>query len=111
MSDIDLDAIEARANAATPGPWLVLRGMDCTHVRAQDGHFETGCINWDGRDASDADFIAAARTDIPALIARVREQEQEIAKLREVVAFFACTIRSGEPWSEACQQALDECQP
>ncbi|MFJ2780244.1 hypothetical protein [Kitasatospora sp. NPDC087315] len=45
---IDLPAIQARTDAATPGPW------------------------W-------AAFVAAARTDVPALLARVRELEAERA--------------------------------
>lgn len=83
---IDLDAIEARANAATPGPWFFDDGL------AQTGEFEYDRTRppviggsepvWeaDVRDFSDLNsiFIAAARTDIPALVAEVRRLQREL---------------------------------
>lgn len=77
---LDLDAIEARANAATPGPWGV--------EKDQEGFFEVVGLNNDltpgasfGATYSgitnyptpeDAAFVAAARTDVPDLVATVR---------------------------------------
>jgi hypothetical protein len=67
MTEDDLQAIEARANAATPGPWQLTGGRD-----------EVYDIIGDGRDvvqqvlSPDAEFIASARTDVPALVAEVR---------------------------------------
>jgi len=80
---IDLDEIEARANAATHGPWgaLIMHGVASVHAPScyvytndplEDTHPDT-IARW-GRDAI---FIASARTDVPALIARVRELEAE----------------------------------
>ena len=46
--------------------------------------------------------------DVPALVAAVRERDAEIARLKRIVAFFACTIKSGESWSEQCEAALGE---
>lgn len=82
---INLDEIEARANAATPGPWEPLTVRNVAGVRAPnlscyvylnegrgDTHPDT-VKRWH----SDTAFIAAARTDVPALIARVRELEAE----------------------------------
>ena len=68
---LDIDLIEARANAATPGPWS----------EAWEGeiHAHPG-LGWemvlrvpeaDDRPA-DCAFVAHAREDIPALIAEVR---------------------------------------
>ena len=55
----NIKTIEDRANAATPGPWFKAPGPD--------GY------SWfdDLEDISNGDFIAHARTDIPALIAEV----------------------------------------
>jgi hypothetical protein len=66
---IDLDAIEARANAATPGPWKY-----CADSDAIKG---TNALIVRGARSNSGPFIAHARTDVPALIARVRELEAE----------------------------------
>jgi hypothetical protein len=69
---LDLDAIEARAEAATPGPWRQTtskrgyRDVLQTPDSYGDRMIAKGCPN------ADADFIAAARTDIPALVAELR---------------------------------------
>ena len=78
---INLDEIEARANAATPGPWRD-RHQVCSEVWGQAPDSQT-CSMQIARighaqfDALNAAFIAHARTDVPALIARVRELETE----------------------------------
>jgi hypothetical protein len=106
MTRPDLDAIEARANAATPGPWM------CANRGDESGSVHPGTDdNWDiyttiiedfGSKTvymrgevllEDGVFAAHARTDVPALVAYVRELEAqlkadaEIARLaREYVA-------------------------
>jgi hypothetical protein len=77
----ELDAIERRSSAATPGPWrAMVEGRD--HMSG-DSFIMTGGTGARGEDiyvsagsapAQDADleFIAAARHDIPRLIAEVR---------------------------------------
>lgn len=104
---LDLDAIEARANAATPGPWLVVGPCgDCGRFHAAEARFERevgefgayyaswhpaidGCTPDGGRE-HDADFIAAARTDIPALVAEVR-------RLREALNEVLFYVTAGGP--------------
>lgn len=91
-----LDEIEQRANRATPGPWYSQNPDDSHYMSAfcvrsipdepndiEDGN-EPGMIavtllqmpGTVGRGGDkweeDADFIAAARTDIPALVALAR---------------------------------------
>jgi len=78
MSELDLAAIRARADAATPGPWK-LWGMSVLADPVGDSNLDTAILvaNTAFRDANgrlrtnDADFIAAARTDVPALLAEV----------------------------------------
>jgi hypothetical protein len=83
---IDLDEIERRANAATPGPWRDKHQV-CSEVWGQAPDSQT-CSMQIARighaqfDALNAAFIAAARTDVPALIARVRELEAECERTR-----------------------------
>ena len=82
MTTNPLDAIQARADAATEGPWearttgraggdhwyICDDGEAIAHISAQDG------INEDQREP-DAEFIAAARTDVPRLVAALRAVE------------------------------------
>ncbi len=63
--------IEARANAATPGPWVA--GAASYQVIHKDGRLvcEMTTPTSHERD-NDAAFIAAARTDVPRLVAALR---------------------------------------
>ena len=64
---LDLDAIEARADAATEGPWFNNRNgvvIVESHPLAPTVSENSSCV--------DAEFIAAARADIPALVAELR---------------------------------------
>lgn len=36
------------------------------------------------------------------------EQRQQIADLKRCLGFFASVIKSGEPWTETCQQEYDK---
>ena len=77
---LDLSAIEARASKATKEPWVT--GSIPWKVWAHGGH-ATVCdvralggvkaeiCEWEA--ASNRDFIAAARTDVPALVNAVRD--------------------------------------
>lgn len=77
---IDIDAIEARANAATPGPW---------HCDSDGNITQTAHVTRDvwfiPMNVEDSQFAAAARTDVPALIARVRELEAENSLLQHAL--------------------------
>lgn len=71
---LDLDAIEARANAATPGPWHWEAEDDCrTLVAADLPNVEPLLFFDDGwAQPCDREFVAHAREDVPALVAEVR---------------------------------------
>ncbi len=76
---MNLDEIERRANAATPGPWTAPTarelGPGCDDRSCVVDH--EGCAVWPWHRREDMEFAYAARTDVPALIARVRELEAE----------------------------------
>lgn len=93
---IDVDAIKARCETATVGPWVVSKGLGPGKVPHHDGVQSVvlrptgtrGYLPWcpvlligDGAyiSSTDAEFIAHARTDIPALLA-------ELARLQGVIA-------------------------
>jgi hypothetical protein len=96
MTQLDLDAIEARANAATPGPW---DGDTCDGISQHwtrekpwlDVLVMEGSDSWAGCNhrisvsEGDAEFIAHAREDVPALVQRVRELEADNQQLRQTV--------------------------
>lgn len=73
---LDLDAIEARANAATPGPWQTMSNRSTlVHVETQPGFAHAAGIpvcSIPKKRAADAAFIADARADVVALVAEVR---------------------------------------
>lgn len=71
---MDLDAIEQRTRAATEGPWEY-------DGRTLWGRDDIGRIKADTPE--DRAFTTAARTDVPALVARVRELEAENTRLRK----------------------------
>ena len=93
-AELDLDAIRARADAATPGPWWAwdrgtFVGFEiAVGAPAKDGRpvdrlpdamrTDIGC-------REDAEFIAAARTDVPALL-------DEIEALRSVAEAAAAIV-------------------
>lgn len=76
-----LDEIEARANAATTGPWShcldELRNRTAVHRIGSSEVNADVAFTYRDRDGrgpgmQDAEFIAHARTDVPALVAALR---------------------------------------
>lgn len=74
---LDIDLIEARASAATPGPWVTFEdGPYCdgaVYTAAEEEYWGQVCVDPEADDRpTDRQFIAHARDDIPDLIAEVR---------------------------------------
>jgi len=91
LTPVDLAAIRERAEKATPGPLSVKVWYyhAPTYGSITDAAGDGIALVWHGdRAAADAAFLAAARTDIPALLAhidaitaRVAELEAEVERL------------------------------
>ena len=82
MTDEQLTAIEQRANAATPGPWVGYPSM----VYLAPSHALSVFMREGANPMQvehDTAFIAAARSDVPALIAEVRRLRAEIDKRKQ----------------------------
>lgn len=77
---LDVDAIEARAAEASPGPWWKSSGI--TYVHGADGDVVASIAAH-----RDWDFVAHSRADVPALIAEVRAlREARALPDRETIA-------------------------
>jgi hypothetical protein len=76
-SELELQEMEARAAAAQPGPWKSwVEGRDfqsgSNFIQTGQGADQGEDIEMTGATVEDQDFMAAARQDIPRLIAEVR---------------------------------------
>ena len=86
---LDLDAIEARCAAVTEGRWILKPTYDPRFVLVEAVVIEGNPLhnlNLVGLGGvfrrGDGEFFFAARSDIPALVARVRELEAELARTK-----------------------------
>lgn len=122
----DIDEIEARTEKATEGPWVrwstegqSKSGRYLTSVCYHEGDYMSAkheCVaetmhKTEEGSEQDAQFIAHARTDIPALCAYVRELEEIVrdqifARLRKYYT-YADTYR----WLEAGHPQLNGERP
>lgn len=90
MSRPDTMVIKARAEAATPGPWLRFMdrvpgrrsSVDVAILKAGRPGEVCGFDQWKAPSEADAAFMVCARTDVPALCDRVDALE---AALRDVL--------------------------
>lgn len=103
---LDLDAIERRAEAATPGKWHTVQKpwlLDGEPTSVIAGSFDphigkpicepTGLDDYDNTEDQDVelvtqsdidmDFIAHARTDIPALVRELRAAREALEYIRD----------------------------
>lgn len=88
MNTEELKAIEARANAATPGPCIpmyVPTAMPVTSVKYGAVSSVNGCETARCWTIEDAQFVAHAYADIPALLTHIREVEAREGRLREAL--------------------------
>lgn len=99
MSALDLDAIRGRLDGLTGGPWRAVF----------PDHFENGVVIADDGDmavaevhgySADAEFIAHAREDIPALVTAVVERDEQIAALQAQLDWHAEQARSASEWAD-----------
>lgn len=77
LSETDLAAIEARVTASSPGPWVsYVEGRDhwsgSSFIMTGSAEHRGEDIELIGATIADQDFIAAARQDIPRLLAEIR---------------------------------------
>ena len=86
---MNLDEIKARANAATEGPWDYYRahyasGYHTIYQKHEMGDFDVATE----ASKSDAEFIAHAREDIPALVAEVERLRRKVLSLESEIQYL-----------------------
>ena len=96
MTRPDLDAIRARCDAATPGPWTYDETGYVDIGLPRSRSIAIGIEN-DATAKSDGDFIAHARTDIPALLAYVADLEE---RCRAHEAMRSDIARALDTWKQ-----------
>jgi hypothetical protein len=82
MNEEQLQAIEARCNAATSGPWMEVAESGEWWITGPESEDYVMTTNAGDIQQADVDFIANARADVPALIAEVRQLQRDNAELR-----------------------------
>lgn len=100
MDKHQLSEIEARAEAATSGPWRTETDERTLSrlVRSEDATLDIDFGYVGNRTMDDAQFVAHARTDVPALVAEVKRLKADVdhaIKLMEH-AVTARDVREGE---------------
>ncbi len=100
---IDLDALEALANAASMGPWEWNQRSehDCSQWGLDGGRGEVVLVAHQDvvmvRSPADRDFIATAREAVPELIAevrRLREKNRELNRRAQASVAGANAVRA-----------------
>ncbi|QAT48568.1 hypothetical protein EQM14_01545 [Caproiciproducens sp. NJN-50] len=86
---LNIEEIKAREQAATPGPWISIfdmKGFTVFDMIGEKGKMIARLFNSNKKyKRPDADFIAHARTDIPALIENNAAKDQQIATLKKAL--------------------------
>lgn len=83
LTDSELDAVEQRAAASTPGPWCRL-ASNSDAVVDDDGMYVC-VVPRATADDHEIAFIASARTDVPRLVAELRAARAEICGLKTII--------------------------
>ena len=120
---IDLEAIKARAEAATPGPWVwEIFSSACGSEWVVSDLTDRVVASCSGGWGPDARFIGSAREDVPALVAEIErltgeptEDEVEVGA-KEIWRWFVGSSLEGfyrhayaydrEKCMDACRAAL-----
>lgn len=98
MTPAELTAIQARADAATDGPWERTGTSSVRHHHS--GIMVATAVDFEEQQrAADADFIAAARTDVTDLVAEVRRLQAALAQV-ETAAASELTTRAKQAGAE-----------
>lgn len=106
---VDLDAVEALANAATPGPWFDMGDIDVYvgEVRCAEPYTAV-CRDPELDDRpGDRAFIAASRTLVPEMAAEIRALRADLEELRLWLSVGCMPAETYRPGNEAVLKRVD----
>ena len=93
---LDLEAIKKRVVAARPGPWEIVPDPMNAFLQEKGSPNTFARLNGlsGGREqaAADAEFIAHAREDVPALLAELERLSEENVELRATLQSFVSEV-------------------
>lgn len=83
-----------RAERAIEGPWATEGAKDAYLIRDKDGLgvVQAATFDWthgESRSRATAEFIAAARSDVPALCDHIEDLSERLEKAEEALRFYA----------------------
>ena len=84
MNEKELAEIEERAAKATEGRWIFQKAWATSDILD-----DTGADIASNVERRNADFVAHARQDVPALVEEVRRLNAENARLRAALCFYS----------------------
>ena len=101
-----VEGAEARAVKATLGPWLSNEHYNCIQTHSEMVPLFAVVYFGNGpRSVDDAEFMANARTDVPALCSVVREQSERILELEALVGAWHDATGANGPEEALCLTA------
>ncbi|MDJ0465060.1 hypothetical protein [Streptomyces sp. H27-C3] len=109
-----LAGIDAREQAATPGPWATEGADQPGMLKADHGRRILGVFGGHPQDEADAQFTAHARQDVPFLLARDGAHAQRTAHLERALAavtdFAEATgvTEANNPWRHGYHAARQD---
>jgi hypothetical protein len=101
---VDLQAIRKRAEATSAPFWCVKYGIGVSEIMTGTG-FSQKFVAEVGNEA-DAEFIAQARQDVPALIAEVERLRKALEDIVSVDGAFVYRSRDADEVFEIAREAL-----
>jgi len=103
---IDLTAIRARCNAATKGPWYIRYQFNLfsgeRFVAGCGGHESNKRESVHRENIPNAEFIAHARTDLPALLDLVEEFKTTLRGYMDAMDYGVEADDQVEAYDKAC---------
>lgn len=113
MSDERLEQIKARAAAATTGPWECYG--DGAHEVFDAGEYSDGYLGEVVAPVvtklNDAEFIAQAREDIPALLNEIDRLHEEVRDQRHVADMLARVVKAAHRREDRVRDRLSKILP
>lgn len=112
---VNLEEVEERVSKATRGPWKSVPARsddEITGIYFGGLSYVVATSNYGGRDQQNinAEFISAARQDVPALLALVKWQEKEIERLEGFIV-AAHAIVDDDQNEDAASEAWELLHP